>query len=191
MPRSSRQTRQRILDAAYGLFYRRGFARVGVDEIAAAARLTKRTLYYHFDSKDDLLGRVLESQSELAFARIRKHEARYAGDPAAVVEMLFNELARWSMTPRWSGSGFTRLVVELADLPGHPARQVARRHKRQLEDWITALLARENVPCAADRAGEVVLLLEGATVLMLIHGDRAYAASALAAAKRLLARPEP
>jgi hypothetical protein len=29
--------------------------------------------------------------------------------------------------------GFTRLVIELADLPGHPARLIARRHKAMLE----------------------------------------------------------
>jgi hypothetical protein len=33
--------------------------------------------------------------------------------------MNFGQLRGWaSTTPRWSGSGFTRLVVELADLPG-------------------------------------------------------------------------
>ncbi len=48
MPRSSAATRQRILGAGYGLFRRKGFTRVNMDEIAAAAKVTKRTLYYHF-----------------------------------------------------------------------------------------------------------------------------------------------
>ena len=52
-------TRRQILDTAYDLFYRKGFGRVGVDEVAAAAGFTKRTLYRHFRSKDDLLGAVL------------------------------------------------------------------------------------------------------------------------------------
>ena len=43
MPRDSKKTRQRILDAAYTLFHRRGFSRVGVDEIAVGASVTKRT----------------------------------------------------------------------------------------------------------------------------------------------------
>ena len=58
MPRHAERTRRRILDAAYELFYRKGFARVGVDEMAAFAGLTKRTLYYHFKSKDELLAAV-------------------------------------------------------------------------------------------------------------------------------------
>ena len=74
MPRPADRTRRRILDAAYDLFYRKGFGRVGVDEIAAVAGVTKRTLYYHFESKDELLASVLALHSELALARIRKYE---------------------------------------------------------------------------------------------------------------------
>jgi AcrR family transcriptional regulator len=60
MPRQTGEaTRRAILDAAYELFYRNGYARVGVDEVAARAKVTKRTLYYHFRSKDDLLAEVL------------------------------------------------------------------------------------------------------------------------------------
>src|SRR5215510_4643986 len=50
MPRSAAATRARILETAYELFYRQGFARVGVDRIAASAGITKRTLYAHFES---------------------------------------------------------------------------------------------------------------------------------------------
>ncbi|MFY9784608.1 MAG: helix-turn-helix domain-containing protein, partial [Pseudolabrys sp.] len=54
MKRSKHQTRLRILDAAFGLFWRQGFLRVSMDEIAARAGITKRALYQHFPSKDDL-----------------------------------------------------------------------------------------------------------------------------------------
>ena len=57
----------RILQAAYRLFRQRGFTRVNVDEIAAAADVTKRTLYSHFESKDALLAEVLRAQHEQAF----------------------------------------------------------------------------------------------------------------------------
>jgi AcrR family transcriptional regulator len=96
MPRSAAKTKRRILDAAYELFYRKGFNRVGVDEIAAASGVTKRSLYYHFKSKDELLGSVLELQHELSLARIRKYEDRYKGDPAEILAILFAELAKWS-----------------------------------------------------------------------------------------------
>ncbi len=190
MPRSSDQTRKRILDAAYRLFRRQGYSRVSMDEIAAATRVTKRTLYYHFESKDQLLAHVLEAQHQLALAAFKTFGDRLSGSPEAMVERLFRELAVWADRPRWAGSGFTRLVVELADMPGHPARLIARRHKAMLEAHLAELLARSGIERPAETAREIWLLSEGAIALMLVHGDRGYAAAAARAARRLIKRPQ-
>jgi|EndMetStandDraft_5_1072996.scaffolds.fasta_scaffold84972_2 AcrR family transcriptional regulator len=188
MPRSSAHTRKRILDAAYRLFRRQGYSRVSMDEIAAATRVTKRTLYYHFESKDQLLAHVLEAQHQLALAAFETFGDRLSGSPEAIVDGLFRELAVWADRPRWAGSGFTRLVIELADLPGHPARLIARRHKAMLEAHLAELLAGSGVEPAAEVARELWLLSEGAISLMLVHGDRGYAAAAARAARTLLYR---
>src|SRR5262245_876164 len=189
MPRSSEQTRKRILDAAYRLFRRQGYSRVSMDEIAAATRVTKRTLYYHFESKDQLLAQVLETQHQLALAAFKTFGDRLSGSPEAIVDGLFRELAVWADRPRWAGSGFTRLVIELADLPGHPARLIARRHKAMLEAHLAELLARSGVEHPAKIAREIWLLSEGAISLILVHGDRGYSAAAARAAQVLLQRP--
>jgi len=186
MPRSSEPTRARILDAAYRLFRRKGFSRVGMDEIAAAAKVTKRTLYYHFDSKDALLGAVLDNQHRLALAAFETLSRHLSGGPEQIVTALFADLTAWSSQPRWAGSGFTRLAVELADLPGHPARTAARRHKAILEAQFAELLASAGVASSRERAREVWLLAEGAMSLILIHGDQAYADAAAQAATRLV-----
>jgi AcrR family transcriptional regulator len=186
MPRSSEHTRQRILDASYALFRRSGYARVSMDEIAAATSVTKRTLYYHFESKDALLATVLETQHRLALAAFRTFGDRLSGRPEAMIDTLFRELAVWSDKPRWAGSGFTRLVIELADLPGHPARTIARRHKAMLEAHFAEMLAKAGVERPRDTAREIWLLSEGAISLILVHRDRSYAAAAAQAAKKLL-----
>jgi AcrR family transcriptional regulator len=191
MPRPAERTRRRILDAAYELFYRKGYSRVGVDEIAAFAGLTKHTLYYHFESKDELLGEVLALHSELALARIAKHEDRYTGSGEEIIDVLFSELAKWSAKPGWTGAGFTRLVMELADLKGHPARVIAHRHKAAMEAWLASVLEKAGVSSPLERAREVALLIEGATAMILIHGDRSYAKAAGEAAKRLVSGSRP
>jgi len=157
-----------------------------MDEIAVAAAVTKRTLYYHFESKDQLLAAVLKAQHAMALAAFRTFGDRLSGSPEAIIDELFRELAVWSDRPRWAGSGFTRLVIELADLPGHPARTIARRHKAVLEAQFAERLEQAGVKQAKERAREVWLLSEGAISLILIHGDRKYAAAAAAAAKRLV-----
>jgi len=191
MPRPAEQTRRRIIDTAYAQFYRSGFGRVSVDSIAAAAGVTKRTLYYHFKSKDQLLESVLELQGELTLARIKRRESRYSGSADEILSVMFSDLAKWSATPGWTGAGFTRLVMELADLPGHPARAVARRHKLAWEAWWTGLLRESGVPAPSERAREVMLLMEGAMAMILIHGDRDYAVAAARAAKRLVGENAP
>ena len=183
MRRSAAQTRLHILDAAYGLFWRQGFLRVSMDEIAARAGITKRALYQHFRSKDALMAEAYSS--ELALERLRQfHRPVTTGDD--LIESYFAQLREWAKKPKYSGGGFTRAVVELADLRGHPARAIARKHKSAVEKWLADELASTGILSPGERAREVMLLTEGAMALMLIHGDPGWANSAAQAAKRLL-----
>ena len=189
MPRDARQTRRRILDAAYREFRRKGFVRVNVDEIADASRVTKRTLYSHFRSKDELLAAALEAQIELAAAAKQALTSQTSGStPEQIVESLFAALHRWSGKTRWSGSGFTRVAMELADLPGHPARALARRHKGMMVSSLAEKFANVGIKSALERAREIWMLAEGAIVMVLIQGDASYATTAAEAAKRLVLR---
>lgn len=185
MRRRADDTRRQILDAAYELFHRKGLSRVSVDDIAAAARFTKRTLYYHFETKDALLAAVMETQRELAFKRIERWAAQLSGDVETFLDGLFAELAKWSARPRWQGAGFTRIVMELVDLPGHPVHAIASRHKQEIGRWLAGQFRERGVSDADQLARETMLLLEGCMAMMLIHRDRRYAITAAGAAKRL------
>jgi len=186
------QTREHILDTAYQLFYEHGFVRASLDAIAARAGVTKRTLYYHFDSKDRLLAEVLDHQSGMALRRIEEWASRLEGDAAGFVEGYFGEIALWSSRKRWEGPGYTRLVMELADLPGHPARAVASRHKAAVESHLVAEFARRGEP---QRAGELARILavlaEGAMALTLVHGGTGYIAAAAQAMRMILSAGAP
>lgn len=57
--REPTDNRTRLLQCANALFYARGYDAVGVQEIVAAAGLTKPTLYYYFGSKRGLLEALL------------------------------------------------------------------------------------------------------------------------------------
>jgi AcrR family transcriptional regulator len=188
MPRSVTKTREEILQAAFRQFRKKGFFRSGIDEIAEASHVTKRTLYNHFTSKDDLLAAVLVAQHERIFIASDPFGIGRTGDAEAFVDALFRELVAWSCKPKWAGSGFTRLAIELADLPGHPARSIARRHKAAIENYISDVLANAGVEHSRERARELVLLTEGAMLMIMVHGDRSYADAAATAAKKLLAQ---
>jgi len=187
MARDKQRTRKKIMDAAYVLFRKRGYTRVNVDEIADAAGITKRTLYSHFESKDALLESVLEDQHEMALAAFQTFGEKLIGTPEDIVRIFFRELAKWAKTPRWSGPGFTRLAMELADLPGHPARRIASQHKKLLASHLAASLAASGLEDARSCARKIWIISEGAMVMMLIHGDSSYSSDAQEAALAVIA----
>ncbi|AEN14088.1 MULTISPECIES: TetR family transcriptional regulator [unclassified Streptomyces] len=65
--RKKERTRDAIGDAAVSLFLERGFDRVSVNDVAAAAEISKPTLFRYFPTKEDLvLHRFADHQGEAA-----------------------------------------------------------------------------------------------------------------------------
>src|ERR1700752_1937818 len=68
----SDRTRQKILDAAALLFRRHGYASVTLKDIAARADMQAGSLYYHFDTKEELVEAVLAVGVDHAHAATRE-----------------------------------------------------------------------------------------------------------------------
>lgn len=73
-------TRQHILDAAAGLFLEKGFAATTLRQIADRARMKAGSIYYHFDSKDDILDAVLDSGIRSIMERVQAALAELPAD---------------------------------------------------------------------------------------------------------------
>lgn len=89
------KTKQRILDAALGLFSTQGFEATSIAQIADAVGVRKASLYSHFDSKQDILDRLIESIME----GYSKHSVRSLADRASeeldqdgVVRLVTNQI---------------------------------------------------------------------------------------------------
>ena len=187
MPRDATQTRARILDAANRLFYAEGIRAVSVDAVAEKAGVTKRTLYYHFKSKDLLVAAYLESRDQPNLSLFARWFEQAEGSLADKVRAIFTQLARSARHPRWKGCGFLRTAAELANLPGHPAVKIGAAHKKKFEAWLTDRFAIDGREDAEGLARQVVLLMDGAFSTMLVHRDPAYIEAAGDAAAALLA----
>ena len=188
MPKPRTDTKKHILGTAYNLFYREGFSRVSVDAIAGAANITKRTIYYHFKSKDDILSEALYYQHVFVLSGIKDWAGDSPTSPAELTKNLFDALEQWAGNPRWLGSGFTRMAMEMAHMPGHPARATASRHKAAIENWLMEQFELLAAPEPQQLARQIMLLIEGSLSLILIHGDPDYAVSAGRAARKLIAQ---
>lgn len=184
---TDRATRSKIIGAAELLFYEHGLRSVSVDAIAEQAGVTKRTLYYHFRSKDDLIAAYLAARDAPTVERYRRWLADSHGPLPERIEALFGKLGDYARRPKWRGCGFTRAAVELAGQPGHPAVLMAADHKRRFEAWFAGELAAGGIVDAETVARQLVLLLEGAIALMLVHRETSYAGSAGKAAAMIVA----
>ncbi len=187
MSPETESTRDRILKAAYDLFYREGFSRVSVDAIAERACLTKRSVYYHFKSKDDIAAAALEDLHRHLMPQFQSWAGPEDAGPAEMIENIFAKLKAWADRDAWQGSGYSRIVAELADMPGHPARHAASSHKSTVENWLAEQLGSAGTNTPALLAQQIMVLIEGSMSLALIHGDTRYIRAAGVAAGRLLA----
>ncbi|WP_439572811.1 TetR/AcrR family transcriptional regulator [Phreatobacter sp.] len=179
-------TRSIIVEAADALFYERGLRSVSMDEIAERAGVTKRTLYYHFDSKDELIAAYLAARDLPTMQRYRQWLGGSDRPLPERVSAMFSRLAAHARKPKWLGCGFTRAAVELASQPGHPAVAMAARHKQRFETWLEEEFRLSGVEDPAAVARQVMILLEGAIALALVHRDAAYARSAGDAAAQIV-----
>ncbi|HMB76484.1 MAG TPA: helix-turn-helix domain-containing protein [Kiloniellaceae bacterium] len=186
MPTARKPAREKIIDAANRLFYGEGIRAVSVDAIAEKAGVTKKTLYYHFRSKDELVAEYLTSRDQPNLALYKKWFEEAEGGLGEKIEAMFLNVAKAARHPKWKGCGFLRTAAELASFPGHPAMKVGAAHKKKFEDWVAARLAAGGVAEAAGVARQVVLLMDGAFSTILVHRDADYAEEAGRAAKALV-----
>jgi TetR/AcrR family transcriptional repressor of mexJK operon len=92
----SASKRAAILTGARELFLVEGFDRTSVDAIAAAAGVSKRTIYDYFGDKQALLLAVVQQSIEALIATVQKTVDEDLGDDLATVDDLESALIRFA-----------------------------------------------------------------------------------------------
>ncbi len=67
-----RETLRRITDAGMCLFIEKGYEATTLDEIAAKAGISRRTFFYYFKSKDDILLSLQNGMGDMLVAALRE-----------------------------------------------------------------------------------------------------------------------
>jgi AcrR family transcriptional regulator len=171
--------KERILATADRLFYLRGIRAVGVDTIAAEIGISKRTLYNHFPSKDDLIAAYLAR-------RFVQHDQR-PSDKAPVDQILgtFDALERRFAARDFRGCPFVNAVAEIGP-DNRSVKKTAIAFKESRRLWFRDLLVRLGVADPEGLATQLVLLVDGSIAQDLVRDDPAMARAAKEAAKVLL-----
>jgi AcrR family transcriptional regulator len=111
-PTSPEQARERLMDAAIACLQRYGLEKTGVGDIAAAAGVTKPTIYAYFESRDELVQSALTRAAQALGERLVAHARRFASPADQVVEAVLFALREipnepgLAVTSRGQSDGF-------------------------------------------------------------------------------------
>ena len=113
MTSKSERTRQRIVDAANHLFYRKGFNRTSFTDVVEAAEVPRGNIYYYFKTKDDILKAVIENRLDTINAMLADWDKSIA-DPLDRLQRFVRIM--YDSTPALLASGcpMGSLTMELA-----------------------------------------------------------------------------
>ncbi|MFD9888654.1 TetR/AcrR family transcriptional regulator [Amycolatopsis sp. NPDC058986] len=176
-------TRERILETAAGLFYEKGVHAVGVNEIAARAAASKLSLYRYFESKERLVEAMLAEHSDRIHAWLIRETAGAPAGPPRVLSV-FDLLLDWFAQPGYGGCTVVNTVTDTRAAPAIAA--IARRHLARYRALLEERIRETGVEDPIPLARQLLLLIEGASVVTTIDRDLGAGADARAAAATLL-----
>jgi AcrR family transcriptional regulator len=173
------ETRQKIIQAAHGLFIHYGYDHVSLRQIADEAGLTKGGIYHHFESKEELLREVMSlvaSQMD-SWVDITTHEDQGTREnlrsiiitAAPMVDTYFRSL------PGEEGIGHYRLLFDALSRFPHMREQFVQSSSRfisKMEDFLESGRARGEIEAVVDWetvAFAVAALIEGMSLIYAIY----------------------
>ena len=178
-PMSEKPTmKERILETADRLFYLQGIRAVGVDTIAAEIGISKRTLYNHFPSKDELIAAYLAGR----FVKAPPSDK----PPVEQILGTFDRLERGFASKGFRGCPFVNAVAELG-AEDQSVKKIAIAFKESRRIWFRDLLLQLDVADPEGLATQLALLVDGSIAQDLVRGDPSMARAAKDAARVLLA----
>jgi AcrR family transcriptional regulator len=165
--------RQRVLDAAFRLFYARGIRAVGVDTIIAESGVAKATFYKHFPAKDDLVVAYLDRVDGIWSGQL--HDAAQAAGPEPRDQLvgLFDALGTACRRDGYRGCAFLNAAAE--SVPGSPVHERTVAHKQAVLGWVEGLAAEAGAEHPAALARSLTLLLDGGLASGALDADPAAA----------------
>jgi AcrR family transcriptional regulator len=132
-------TEERILKQAMRLFLEKGYHGTSIDNITQAAGLTKGALYWHFESKEALLKKIIEDFEKRFLDGLIESVEKVKGNTDDKIEKYFTYNAAFSYYNRELCVSFTTLSGELVGAH-HPIEPEIRRIYKKYQNFLSRLI---------------------------------------------------
>jgi AcrR family transcriptional regulator len=177
--------REQLLKTALELFAKKGIHATGIDAIVEHSGVTKKTLYAHFRSKEELVLAVLRQYDGLARNEFMRRVESGGKTPKARLLAIFDFAERWFQQSNFYGCLFINTIGEYSDTDT-PIRQICKEYKKLVKGYIRELCEQAGASDPKGLAEELALLLEGATVTAQVSQNHNTAKIAKRAARALI-----
>ena len=182
--------REQLINTALELFAKNGIHATGIDVIVKHSGVTKKTLYAHFGSKDELVLAVLRQYDGLARNEFMRRVESGGKTPRTRLLAVFDFAQRWFQQNNFYGCLFINTIGEFSD-KDTPIRQICKEYKKLVKGYIRKLCQQAGASDPQGLAEELALLLEGATVTAQVSQNSKTAQIAKRAAKALIDKAIP
>ena len=155
--------REQLIKTALELFAKNGIHATGIDTIVEYSGVTKKTLYAHFRSKEELVLAVLRQYNVLARNKFMRRVESGGKTPRARLLAIFDVAQRWFQQNYFHGCLFINTIGEYSG-KATPIRQICKEYKKLVKGYIFLLCKQVGAKDPQRLAEELAMLLEGATV---------------------------
>ena len=163
--------RDQIISVAQKLFYQNGFHATGIDRIIKEAGVSKKTLYNHFKSKDELVLAALRKRDELFRNSLMRKTERLGVTAKERLLSIFDAVGEWLQEKDFAGCMFINASAEYSQA-NNPSHMVCAEHKRLVREYIRELAVQAEVDNPEELSQQLNLLIEGAIVDAHVSGNK-------------------
>jgi len=162
--------RQQLIDIAFMLFYKNGINTIGINEILKVSGIAKKTLYNHFEGKQELIIAALE-QRHSVFLTWLEDKLKDASSNKELVDRLFVALESWFLNTEpmlgdFHGCFFINSAAEFSG-SNHHISILCRKHKHQVRQVIAQAMNNRS-PLLLDA---ICIMKEGAITSAYVTND--------------------
>jgi AcrR family transcriptional regulator len=161
--------RERILDAAYELFSKRGIRAVGVNDVIERADVATATLYRHFPSKDELVLAFLQLREQrwtLDF--IQAGAMSRSADPEEQLLAIFDVFDEWFRRRDFEACSFINVLLEMGK--EHATGRASVWHLEQIRSIVRRLAEEAGLQDPDSFARSFHILMKG-SIIAATEGD--------------------